>query len=128
MVNLFILLNHSINDIQKKDARNMGVKNFIVLPPDLQKIWQNISPAETKLASFLTPIKQWLSERAVPGDFVLIQGDFGACWLMVNFSFQNKLIPLYSTTERKVVEIENKDGSIQTIRQFKHVMFRKYGE
>ena len=121
MVNLFILLNHSINDIQKKDARNMGVKNFIVLPPDLQKIWQNISPAETKLASFLTPIKQWLSERAVPGDFVLIQGDFGACWLMVNFSFQNKLIPLYSTTERKVVEIENKDGSIQTIRQFKHV-------
>lgn len=128
MINLFILLNHSINDIQKKDARNMGVTNFIVLPPDLQKIWQNISPAETKLAPFLTPIKQWLSQRAAPDDFVLIQGDFGACWLMVDFSFQNKLIPLYSTTKRKVVEIENKDGSIQTIRQFKHVMFRKYGE
>ncbi len=128
MADLFILLNHSINEIQKKDARNIGVKNFIVLPSELQKIWQNISPEETRLAPFLTPVKQWLSEVAIPGDFVLIQGDFGACWLMVNFSFQKKLIPLYSTTERKVIEIENKDGSIQTIRQFKHVMFRKYGE
>ena len=81
-----------------------------------------------KLNPLLKTIKQWLADMALPGDYVLIQGDFGACWLMVNFAFDMKLVPVYSTTERKAVEIQNTNGTTQTVRQFKHVIFRKYGE
>ena len=128
MQNMLILLNHDISRHQEQDAKKLGVKNFISLPSELHKIWENISPDAERLDPLLTAIKQWLAKNASPDDFVLIQGDFGACWLMVNFAFQLKLTPVYSTTERKADEIRQEDGSIQTVRQFKHVMFRKYGE
>jgi hypothetical protein len=128
MTKLFILLNHDINDLQKQDADKNGIKDFIHLPSDLKKIWENLPPDMGKLDPLLKTIKQWLADMALPGDHVLIQGDFGACWLMVKFAFEHRLVPVYSTTERKAVEIRNADGTTQTVRQFKHVIFRKYGE
>lgn len=128
MPNMFILLNHDISDQQKEDAQKLGVKKFIPLPSDLGQIWKNLSPDAEKIGPLLKPIKQWLANNVSPEDFVLIQGDFGACWIMVNFAFQQNVIPVYATTDRKAVATRQPDSSIQTVRQFKHVMFRKYGE
>jgi hypothetical protein len=128
MPTLFILLNHDISEAQKQDAKRWGIRHFISLPPALQSLWGNI-PAETQnIDHLLHPIKQWLLQNAAAGDFVLIQGDFGACWIMVNFAFENNLVPVYATTDRKAVEMIQPDGSIKTVREFRHVRFRKYGD
>lgn len=128
MPTLFILLNHDISDAQKQDAKRCDIRHFVSLPPALQSLWGNI-PAETQtIDHLLHPIKQWLLQNAAAGDSVLIQGDFGACWIMVNFAFKNNLVPVYATTDRKAIETRQPDGSIKTFREFRHVRFRKYGD
>ena len=61
------------------------------------------------------------------GDYILIQGDFGACFLMVQFAFEKGFIPIYSTTEREAVETHGEDGSVSLTHRFKHRIFRRYG-
>jgi hypothetical protein len=56
----------------------------------------------------------------------LIQGDFGVSYLMVQWAFDNGYIPVYATTKRDVVEIEE-NGETVAIRKFHHCKFRKYG-
>jgi hypothetical protein len=58
---------------------------------------------------------------------VLIQGDFGATFLMVNFAFEKGLIPIHSTTEREATEELQPDGSVRLSHRFLHKRFRKYG-
>ena len=60
-------------------------------------------------------------------DFVLIQGDFGACYLMVNFALEKGVIPVYSTTKRDAVDEYGDDDTIAIVHQFKHRIFRRYG-
>ena len=62
------------------------------------------------------------------GDYALIQGDFGACYIMVNFAFEQGLIPIYSTTVREAIEEPKDDGSVKLVHQFNHQIFRRYGE
>jgi len=126
MTTLFILLNHDISEAQREDAEKFGISRFLPLPPDLKAIWGSIPAEPDTIDDILHPVKQWLGTNAAPGDFALIQGDFGACWIMVNFAFENNLVPVYATTARKAVEIRQADGSIKTVREFKHVRFRRY--
>jgi hypothetical protein len=128
MKNLFILLNHKLNESQRQNAIKNGIENFIVLPPDLQEIWQGIPPMQEKLVPVLAPVRQWISEKASPGDFVLVQGDFGATYLMVNFAFEKGLVPVYATTKRNAVERHLDDGTIKMEHIFSFCMFRKYGQ
>ena len=127
MKNLFILLNHTINNDQKQSAINNGIENFIALPPKLQNIWHNIPPMQEKLYPLLSPVRQWLCKKASPGDFILIQGDFGATYLMVKFAFEQSLVPVYATTKRNAVEKRLDDGSIKMEHIFNFCRFRKYG-
>ncbi|MEA3280185.1 MAG: CRISPR-associated protein Csx20, partial [Thermodesulfobacteriota bacterium] len=60
-------------------------------------------------------------------DYVLIQGDFGACYIMVRFAFEKGFVPVYSTTRREAVEKQQSDGAVKLVHQFKHQVFRKYG-
>lgn len=128
MKKMYLLLNHSVTECQKQDARNLGVDHVVPLPEGLGRVWENLPADADRVNDLLTPIKQWLAENATEGDYVLIQGDFGACWIMVNFSFTCNLTPVYSTTDRKSNDMRQDDGSIRTVRQFKHVKFRRYGE
>ena len=65
---------------------------------------------------------------AFADDYVLVQGDFGACCLMVDYARRLGLLPIYSTTRREVHEECLKDGSIRLVRSFRHVRFREYGQ
>ncbi len=84
-------------------------------------------PFKTKINNYLEPVKSWLAENVAKSDYVLIQVDFGACYIMVHFAFEKGLIPVYSTTRREAVEEHGNDGSIKLVHQFKHQIFRKYG-
>ncbi len=126
---LFLLFNHQLTQDQKDDARDsLGAERIIEMPSELGNIWGQIPPDLPEFGDHLKAIKDWLGSEAAKGDHALIQGDFGACYIMVNFAFEKGLIPVYSTTKRETVEEIGADGSVTVTRQFKHQIFRKYGK
>jgi len=126
---LFAIFNHEITDIQKKDARDfLGVDAIEDLPDDLKALWSDIPPELQEIRGYLSPVIEWLEGHAARGDYVLIQGDFGACYIMVNFALNKGLVPVYSTTRRDAVEEHLPDGSIRLGHLIRHRMFRRYGD
>lgn len=80
-----------------------------------------------EIAGYLDPVRQWLASNAERDNFVLIEGDFGACFLMVHFALERGLVPVYSITDREATEEYSKDGSIRMTHRFEHHIFRRYG-
>jgi hypothetical protein len=125
---LFLIFNHQFTDPQEADARtSLGIQRIASLPPHLQELWSSIPPDLPALQDYLEPIRQWLTGQAKAGDFVLIQGDFGACYLLVRFAMKQGLIPVYSTTQREAEEELQPNGSVKLTHHFQHQMFRRYG-
>lgn len=125
---LFLLFNHRLTPPQEADARAvLGVTRIVALPREIQVIWGQVPPEADEISSLLAPARDWLAAQAAPGDFVLIQGDFGATCLMVNAAIRQGLIPVYSTTRRQAVEERMEDGSVHLRHIFTHVRFRRYG-
>jgi hypothetical protein len=128
MPDLFLIFNHKFTSLQEKDARrSLNVARIVKLPADLKELWCSIPPEIPQLATYLQPIQKWLQISAERSDFVLIQGDFGACYLMVKFAFDLGLVPIYSTTGRDAVEKHASDGEVVLTHRFRHVIFRRYG-
>lgn len=126
---LFLIFNHQITRIQEQDAReSLGVSHIIDMPVKLKSIWSNIPPELPEIKDHIRPVILWLNENATRGDYALIQGDFGACYLLVKHCFKRGIIPVYSTTKREVIESEMADGTISMNHRFKHCIFRRYGE
>ena len=128
MSTLFLIFNHQFTPGQEAEARtSLGVEKITSLPKELQERWRDIPPSLPAIQEYLEPFRAWLAAQAGDGDYVLIQGDFGACYLMVLFALERKLIPVYSTTLREAEEEVQPDGSVKLIHHFRHQMFRKYG-
>jgi hypothetical protein len=125
---LFLVFNHQFTTEQEADARAaLGIQRIVCLPPDLQESWSQIPPDLPVLQDFLEPFRVWLVPQAAVGDYILIQGDFGACYLLVHFALKQGLIPVYSTTQREAEEEIQPDGTIKLIHHFGHQIFRRYG-
>lgn len=128
IASLLLIFNHRITSLQEEDARrSIGVERITDLPEDLKALWRQIPADLEEIDGYLAPIRAWLRVWAKKGDYVLIQGDFGACWLMVNFAMKQGLNPVYSTTEREAVEEHSEDGSVTIVHRFRHRIFRRYG-
>jgi hypothetical protein len=126
MKQLFLLFSHTLTDEQKTDATNtLHVKKFVSLPPDLQRQWSNIPENLKEIQDYLKPIKNYIKSYAKQSDYVLIQGDFGAVYDMINFSKSIGLIPLHSTTKRETQE-QIIDNTVKKISTFRHVLYRRY--
>jgi hypothetical protein len=123
-MNMYLFFSHNLTDEQIKDAKSMGIVEFISLPDELQYLWSNIPPELDSLDGYDEPFYEFLKD-AKKGDFVLIQGDFGLVYRLVDFSKKNGLIPVYATTKRIAKEIV-KNAKVIKISEFKHVKFRKY--
>lgn len=126
---LLLLFNHQITDEQRKDASLSLMVSSIVEPPEaIRDIWKCIPPELEEIDPYLTPVRKWIEENGRKEDFILIQGDFGATYLMVRFALENGLIPIYSTTERLAAEEMQADDSVRLMHTFRHCRFRRYGE
>lgn len=124
---LILLFSHKLTKTQIQDAENnLNITEFVNMPKSLQKQWSNIPADLDNIIEYLTNIRLWLHDMIEVNDYILIQGDFGATYYFVNWAFQNKLIPIYSTTKRIHSEKEMSDGSIETQKSFQHQMFRNY--
>lgn len=125
---LFLIFNHRFSIQQETAARKqLRIERIIPLRAALQKLWSQIPPDLLELRPYLLPLQDWLAAQARPGDYVLIQGDFGASYLMVDFAFAQRLIPVYATTCRQAVEEHQPDGTVKMTHHFQHQIFRKYG-
>ena len=121
---LILLFSHKLTPEQIKSAKDdFDVKEFIYLSKELQNIWSNIDPDIEKID--LQPIKEFLKDIANKDDVVLIQGDFGACYNMVNFCKSLKLVTVYATTKRVAKEFIE-DGNTIKKSEFKFRRFREY--
>jgi len=122
---MYLLFSHTLTDSQIDDAKStLKVDKFIYLPKNLQKIWSEIPPELDSLDEYLNKIKHFI-KSANKGDYVLIQGDFGAVYHMVNFAKELGLIPIYATTKRESIELKQGNKIIKKS-IFKHIKFRKY--
>lgn len=124
----FLIFSHQLTQQQRTDLRNhWQVKQVIALTHEHASIWSRIPPDAVELKPLLQPIVFWLRTAAKPQDLVLIQGDFGATYILVEECFRLNLIPVYSTTKRTLQESALPNGDIRQERFFKHVLFRVYG-
>jgi len=123
---MILLFSHKLSEEQILDAKsNYCIENFIYLPENLQKIWSNIPPDIESLENTLNLIKEFVHKNSSKNDLVLIQGDFGASFMMVNYCKSLELVTVYATTKRIVNDyIENGQNIKKTI--FKHRRFREY--
>jgi hypothetical protein len=127
MRQVFLLFSHQLTPTQKDELKNKyKVDKIIYLPAELQDIWSNIPPELPSIKDYLQDILIWLKENSKPKDLVLVQGEFGAVFILVNFCMKEGLIPIYATTKREVSEEILKDGTVQLSRKFSHVRFREF--
>ena len=123
---MFLLFSHKLTDEQIKDAKeNLGVSEFVYLPKDLQKKFSNVPPELEDIKEYSKIFIGFLKNSAKSEDYVLIQGDFGVVFNVVEFCKESNLKAVYSTTKRVSKEKEI-DGKIVKISEFKHIRFRRY--
>ena len=126
MRKMFLLFSHSLTNIQIEDGKNnLEVKDFIPLPKELQLLWSNIPSELVLLKEYLRPFRNFLAENSEYGDVVLIQGDFGAVYQMVNFAKDLGLKAVYATTQRTIEEIVIEGKTVKES-IFQHRRFREY--
>lgn len=124
---MLLVFSHQLTEEQKKEAIDrFGVREFLKLPPELQRKWSAIPPELDSLNGYLEDILDWIEENGHRGDIALIEGDFGATMLAVNYCRRLGIIPVYAASERKVEE-ERYNDVVVAKRTFKHVRFREYG-
>jgi len=129
MASLFLIFNHRITTLQEEDARrSLRVERIIDPPEALKAMWRQVPADLEEIDGDLAPIRASLKTHTARGDYVLIQGDFGACFIMVNFALKQGLIPIYSTTEREAGEEHGANGTVTITHQFRHRIFRQYGQ
>ena len=126
---LMLLFSHQITPIQELYARtSLEVTDIHSLPVQLRELWSRIPPEMESIELYLKPIQEWVVKNAVKKDYILIQGDFGATFLMITFAFEQGLFPVYATSVRKASEKILPDGSVKMEHVFQFCRFRQYGQ
>ena len=123
---MFLLFSHKLTDEQIKDAReNLGAEEFIYLPKELQEKFSNVPPDINDIKEYSKIFIDFLEKNVSNEDIVLIQGDFGVVFWVVEYCKKNNLKAVYATTKR-IVKEKNIDDKVVKISEFKHVKFRFY--
>ena len=123
MKKMFVLISHNLTEEQKNQAlKTFGVESIVNITDDA---WSSINPSDENILDALNAYKKELMLEANAGDVLLVQGDFGATYNMINFAKNIGLKTIYATTKRVVQELII-DGKSVTKREFKHEKFREY--
>jgi hypothetical protein len=125
MSRAFCLLNHALTERQLNElAASFSCERVEYPSAALAAQWSAV-PVERELsAAYFAPFFAWLS-AADAGDVLVIQGEFGATFTLVDFALCKRLIPVHAVT-RRVAE-ETRDGEqVRRTYLFEHVCFRRY--
>lgn len=120
------ILSHTLTENQILDLENNhGINEIVNLPNNLKEKWANIEPEGELDDNLADDIIQFIEDNTCEQDYILIQGEFGMTFYLVNSCFNLNRIPIYATSKRSVKE-EKEGNKIITKRVFEHVGFRKY--
>lgn len=123
---MFLFFSHKLTDEQIYDAKeNLGISEFVYLPDDLQNKFSNVPPEINDIKAYSMEFINYLEKNAKKEDYVLIQGDFGIVFWVVEYCKNNNLKAVYSTTKRIAKEMKIKGKIIKTS-EFEHIRFRFY--
>lgn len=126
MRKFIVLMSHDMSDIQKNDAyENLKVTEIIEAPSEIKAIWGNVDPISDLDISKLDKVISWIKNISEKGDYILVQGEFGATFYIVDYCFKSNLIPVYATSIRRVEETREGDR-VLTNRVFVHEGYRQY--
>jgi CRISPR-associated DxTHG motif protein len=121
-----LVLSHELLSSQREEINSKyNNPQVIELPQDLSALWRQINPADELKTWELDKVTSWIQHQSKEGDYVLVQGEYGATYYVVNYCFANGRIPIYATTKRTVQEVQEGDKTV-TQRVFEHVAFRHY--
>ncbi len=124
---MVLIFSHTLTREQEEDARkSLFVDEFIFMPKNLSKIWSQIPPEGDLDLEIMSKFTNFIRDNAEKGDYVLIQGDFGATFALVDWCLREGYIPVYATTHRIYKQRVDKHGNIVNQHVFSHVGFRKY--
>jgi len=125
---MFLVFSHTLTKAQERDAKErFGIEDFINMPDKLKYLWSNVNPnsqlAPLRLAN---EVSNWLiSQQLDKNDVCLVQGDFVATYILVDWLKRSGVKAVYATTKRNVVE-KKVHGKIVKTSVFEHIMFREY--
>lgn len=123
---LLVIMSHILLEEQIQEAKEqLHVDSIITLPKEIRDIWGKITPVGSLPVDSLSKVIEWIEGESVEGDYVLVQGDFGSTFYIVDYCFKNGRIPIYATTNRKVEE-KRENETVKINRVFKRENFRKY--
>lgn len=124
---LHLLFNHHLTEKQVNDAHeSLGITHIEPLPEMYLEQWKNIPSTKPYLKESLYEIYDYLMHACKRGDYLLVQGDFGATYLVVQKALSLGVVPIYATTQRKSVEKVVKGKTVKTS-VFEHGIYREYG-
>jgi len=124
--NLYLVFSHELSEKQKNEVyEKFDVEGIFNMPDSLKAIWSQIPADIPSVSEYIEPVKEWLEKNICERDYILIEGDFGATYLIVKWAFSKNCKPIYATTERKVTETHVGEKIIVN-RVFEHVRFRFY--
>ncbi|MBN2107096.1 MAG: hypothetical protein JW832_06680 [Deltaproteobacteria bacterium] len=127
MMKMALCFSHNLTEDQIRDARtNLGIEEFIAMPETLAAAWEQVSPEPDVPADTLTFTLAFLQQATSAGDYVLVQGEFGLTWAVVDWCSRNGRLPVYSTTRRDYSYDTAADGTVRNTHTFRHVRFRRY--
>lgn len=122
MKQIFILFSHKLTPAQEVEIKEkLGCEKINYLPKLLQELWSNVDINVDNENIF----KNYLKDNGNKDDYVLIQGEWGLTYKIIEFCKKNMFIPIYSYSKRKVLE-EKQDENIKKTSFFKHIKFMKY--
>ncbi|WP_455542955.1 CRISPR-associated protein Csx20 [Intestinibacter sp.] len=126
MKKFIVLMSHDMSELQKNDAyKNLEVDEIIEAPKKIKTIWANINPTSELDIDRLNDVILWIKGISQKQDYILVQGEFGATFYIVDYCFKNNLVPVYATSVRRVEETRN-GNEVLTNRIFVHEGYRKY--
>ncbi len=128
MATLYLLFNHQLTEAQKENAHKvLGVVDIVDLKPWTGDLWSAIPTGEVFPQKEVDQIIQTLTEKTHPGDFLLVLGEWGAVYYIVDWCFHTGRIPCHTTTSRKVLEeVATGKNEIDVTRKIFPDSFRLY--
>lgn len=126
--NTVSIISHKLLDSQVCELKkDWNVDNILELPEVLKKEWSNINTNEEleKNLKIVNKFKKFILANTNQEDYVIVQGEWGMTFTVVNMCFELNRVPIYATTERKTKETVI-DGQVHSEKVFEHVRFRKY--
>lgn len=121
----YCLLNHQLTLNQISELKNTYNVETVIYPnEELSKRWSQIPTVKEIDMSIIEEVCNFL-KNAEKNDVLIIQGEFGSTFMIVDYALKHQLIPLHAVSKR-IAKEEREGEKVKREYIFEHVCFRQY--